>query len=65
MNHTSFDSKLAYSVQQDYMRDADRYRLGKTSSHKSSFGEMIVSKALPLASYTLFFASLVVLAWVI
>lgn len=65
MNHTSFDSKLANSVQRDYLRDATHYRLGKTSSHKSTFGKTMVSKSLPLASYALFFISLFVLAWII
>ncbi len=59
----NYDSKLAYSVQRDYLRDAAHYRLGKTSNHKSSFGETLVSKLLPLVSYAIFFASLFVLAW--
>ena len=65
MNNTSFDSRLAHSVQRDYLRDARHHRLGKASNHKSSSGTTIVSKSLPLASYVLFFASLFVLGWVI
>ena len=63
MNNKSFSSKLAYSIQHDYERNAAHYRLGKASNHRSSFGKAVVSKALPLASYALFFASLFVLAW--
>lgn len=60
-NNGSYDNKLAYSVQQDYQREAANFRLARANRQKSSFGQTFIPKSLPLASYIIFLVSLFVL----